>query len=421
MAQRLYSIKPNKKENFKKDTTMKRLILLTAILTMFFTIPNAKAHFKFGGGFSVFYSSLQSHGEWVNSSYGNVWRPLHVQHGWRPYLHGRWIWTDYGWYWLSSEPFGWATFHYGRWQFDDYYGWIWVPDDVWGPAWVEWRYSDDYIGWSPLPPSAHFNFSVGFSFDVGWNAPMHYWNFVPCRSFTSVTIVDYVQPVERTRRFFGSTRSVRNIEADGERVINRGVDVGFVERRTRTRIERTEVVGRERGEGEQIVRSEGRQRLEVYRPRVEGSVREGELRQQREQRSTNQRENKMRERVTGERYKSRESQTRTEGREETTRREYVPNRRYEVQRNRPSQRETFEQKERLRDNRQTDVNRTYQRQERKEVQRRETQVERRNETRSTERRFETRERATQPQRIERTPEKKPEPPQREPRSGRRRP
>ncbi len=398
---------------------MKRLILTAAFFTLLFVSTEANSYSNIGIGFSAFYSSLSPHGEWVNCSYGNVWRPINVQHGWRPYLHGRWIWTDYGWYWLSNEPFGWATFHYGRWQYDDYYGWIWIPDDVWGPAWVEWRYSDDYIGWAPLPPTAHFSFSIGFSFDVGWNAPVHYWNFVPCRSFTSVTIHDYVQPVERTRRFFGSTRSVRNIEADGERVINRGVDVGFVERRTRTRIERTEVVGRERGEGEQIVRGEGRQRVEVYRPRVEGSLREGELRQQRDQRSSSQREYKMRQRVTGEQYENRTNESRSNV--ESSRREYVPNRKYEVQRDRQVQRETYEQKERLRDNRRTDGNRSYERQERREVQRREAQVERRTETRTNERRFETGGRTNQPQRIERAPEQKREQPKRESRSGGRRP
>jgi hypothetical protein len=400
---------------------MKRLILLTAVITTLLITSEANAHFKFGGGFSVFYSSLSPHGEWVNCSYGNVWRPMHVQHGWRPYLHGRWVWTDYGWYWLSSEPFGWATFHYGRWQYDDYYGWIWIPDDVWGPAWVEWRYSDDYIGWAPLPPTAYFSFSVGVSFDVGWNAPIHYWNFVPCRSFTSVTVNNYVQPVERSRRFFGSTRSVRNIEADGDRVMNRGVDVGFVERRTRSRIERTEVVGRDRGEGEQFTRSEGRQRLEVYRPRVEGSLRETEMRQQRERSSGTQRDYQKREPVGGTQYESRDSRTRTEGTEESVRREYVPNRRYEVQRNREVQRETYQQKkEQLRDNRQTDVNRSYQRQERREVQRRESQTERRTETQRTERRFDTGGRTNQPQRIERAPEPKSEPPKRESNSGGRR-
>jgi hypothetical protein len=109
----------------------------------------------FGVSFGVFYSSLTPYGEWISIGadvYG--WRPHHVAAGWRPYTVGRWIWTDDGWYWASDEPWGWAAYHYGRWHYDDYYGWIWIPGYDWAPAWVEWRYGGDYVGWAPLGPYA---------------------------------------------------------------------------------------------------------------------------------------------------------------------------------------------------------------------------------------------------------------------------
>jgi hypothetical protein len=41
---------------------------------------------------------------------------------------GHWVWTDdYGWLWVSDEPYGWATHHYGRRYEDPIYGWAWVP------------------------------------------------------------------------------------------------------------------------------------------------------------------------------------------------------------------------------------------------------------------------------------------------------
>jgi hypothetical protein len=53
--------------------------------------------------------------------------------------------TDWAW--------GWAPFHYGRWFYSgEVHGWVWVPDTVWGPAWVEWRAGGGYVGWTPLPP-----------------------------------------------------------------------------------------------------------------------------------------------------------------------------------------------------------------------------------------------------------------------------
>ena len=218
------------------------------------------------GNVGFFYNALSPYGEWIELETGfHVWRPQHVRFGWRPYLYGRWRWTDYGWYWVSSEPFGWAVFHYGRWFRDDYYGWVWVPDRVWGPSWVEWRYDDDYIGWAPLPPYASFSFSIGIRFTTHWIAPIHYWSFVRHRHFNSPYIVREVVPVDYTRRLIRTTRSAGRYEVEGDRIINRGVDRSFIERRGNTRIDRVDV--REATErGERIIRDRSRERIEVYRP-----------------------------------------------------------------------------------------------------------------------------------------------------------
>lgn len=213
-----------------------------------------------------FYGSLAPYGEWIELESGfHVWRPLRVRHGWRPYMYGRWAWTDYGWYWVSSEPFGWAVFHYGRWYYDDFYGWVWVPDRVWGPSWVEWRYNNDYLGWAPLPPYASFSFGIGIRFTTRWAAPVHYWNFVRYRHFASHNVGREVVPVEYTRRMIGTTRSAGRYEANGDRVINRGVDRNLVERRGNARVERVDVI-ETRNREERVIREGGRERIEIFRP-----------------------------------------------------------------------------------------------------------------------------------------------------------
>jgi len=252
---------------------MKRFIFLATLSVILTGIIESKPYIQISGNISVFYSSLSRHGEWIETDWGQAWRPLHVVHGWRPYLYGRWVWTDYGWYWVSYEPFGWATFHYGRWYYDDYYGWIWIPGYDWGPAWVEWRYDDDYIGWAPLPPFATFSINVGISFSSHWVAPIHYWNFIPCRNFTATRVVEYVQPLERTRRIYGNTRSGELIRGESDRIINRGVDVNFIERKTKTRINRIEVIQHDRNEGEKFIRDRGNERIEVFRPKFDDRVR----------------------------------------------------------------------------------------------------------------------------------------------------
>ncbi|HLF19592.1 MAG TPA: DUF6600 domain-containing protein, partial [Bacteroidota bacterium] len=220
-----------------------------------------------GTSVGFFYSSLTPHGEWIQVENGlYAWRPLRVRSGWRPYMYGRWAWTDNGWYWSSHEPFGWAVYHYGRWFYDDYYGWIWIPDDVWGPAWVEWRYNDDYIGWAPLPPYAHFSVSIGIRFTTRWVSPTHYWSFIHCRYFGAPAVTRYVVDAGSTRRLIRTTRSVGGYEVERDRIVNRGVDKGFIERRGRTRIERMDITDVRDRSTERIVKEGARERIEVYRP-----------------------------------------------------------------------------------------------------------------------------------------------------------
>ena len=249
---------------------MKRIAGLIVIATLFLIgTGEAKHRQEFSGSVEFFSSSLAPYGEWVNTDFGSAWRPVRVNHHWRPYLYGRWVWTDYGWYWVSDEPFGWATFHYGRWTYDDYYGWIWVPGRDWGPAWVEWRYDDDYIGWAPLSPYAQFSLNVGVIWSNRWVAPVHYWNFIPCGRFTTAGIANYVEPIERSRRIFGGTRTVGGIRSVNDRVINEGIDTRFIERRANVRISRVDVVDRKDASTERFVRDDRQARIEAYRPNIQ--------------------------------------------------------------------------------------------------------------------------------------------------------
>jgi hypothetical protein len=115
----------------------------------------------------VFYERLSPYGHWEYvPDYGRVWVPA-VAPGWRPYVYGRWMLTEWGWTWVSDDPWAWAAYHYGTWGFTGGVGWFWVPGRVWAPAWVTWRWGFGYCAWAPIGPRGF----VGFGFrHPGWVA-----------------------------------------------------------------------------------------------------------------------------------------------------------------------------------------------------------------------------------------------------------
>ncbi len=212
---------------------------------------------------ALFYESLSPYGTWVhNSPYGYVWVPR-VESRWRPYAFGRWVWTDYGWTFVSRDRWGWAVFHYGRWGWERGLGWYWVPDTVWAPAWVSWRWGDQYVGWAPIPPDIAFSWRTGFGrrdFDI----PGHSWCFLQGRHFLDNDLDRYVLPYERNRTIIDVTSLRADIRVRGGRVVNDGVDVDVVRRETGSEVSRL-TLRDVRRPGEESVDEET---IRIYRPSV---------------------------------------------------------------------------------------------------------------------------------------------------------
>ncbi len=220
---------------------MKKIFLIAVFLVaglLFQANTNAQG----GENFGFFYSNLAPYGSWIELNNGvTVWRPNLFQVNWSPYQNGQWLWTNNGWYWDSNEPFGWITYHYGRWYYDDFYGWIWVPDDQWAPAWVEWRYDNDYIGWAPLPPYANFSINLGIHFSVNFFTPYSHWHFVRYNNFCSPHISNYYIGHKYVNSFFSKTKYRTNYGFQDGRVVNRGVDIDFVRSRSGQNIKTREI------------------------------------------------------------------------------------------------------------------------------------------------------------------------------------
>jgi hypothetical protein len=98
---------------------------------------------------------LNPYGTW--SKIDGLWAYTPLDHQ-APYTHGRWIYTEFGWYWKGQEPHSWVTEHYGYWKRSEDKVWSWYPGPVWLPQIVEIRMTPTYVGWRSAAVDQDGNF-----------------------------------------------------------------------------------------------------------------------------------------------------------------------------------------------------------------------------------------------------------------------
>ena len=194
--------------------------------------------------YQEFYDNLSPYGNWVDyPSYGYCWVPNIP--GFRPYAtNGHWVYSNFGWTWVSGYNWGWAPFHYGRWINDISFGWMWVPGYEWGPAWVSWCGGGDYYGWAPLGPGMSINISIGAM-------PVNYWNFVPRRYINSPRINNYYVNPSKNVTIIHNTTIINNTNTQiinnktvtrNNAIYNAGPSASDVERGTNMKIRQVKLV-----------------------------------------------------------------------------------------------------------------------------------------------------------------------------------
>jgi len=218
---------------------MKKTIVLAAIFAGVLAVaaPAAPARADVAVSFSFFHQNLAPYGRWVSvGSYGQCWAPAGVEAGWQPYTVGHWVYTDYGWTWVPSDPWGEVTYRYGTWTFTTAYGWIWVPGFVWAPAWVTWSYTDDYIGWAPIPPTFCLTASgyVGAPVIVTRTA----YVFVPTTRFVNVDVARVRVPVQQNSVLLARSQKVTRFPVSEGIVRNQGPEPAQIERVAKVSIPR---------------------------------------------------------------------------------------------------------------------------------------------------------------------------------------
>ena len=203
---------------------------------------------------SSFDETLSPYGTWIDlDGYGRCWQPsvVVVNPQWQPYFDsGHWVYTDCGWYWASDYSWGWAPFHYGRWFRHHRMGWCWMPDRVWGPSWVCWRYTDGYCGWAPLPPGARFDPAIGLMFGghgvaVGFDfgLTVDCFAIVPWLAFNERHLRHHEMPRDHADRFFHQSVVASGISPHERGAFNHGVPPEMVARATHADVRQVSLQG----------------------------------------------------------------------------------------------------------------------------------------------------------------------------------
>lgn len=210
------------------------MAIFLGVLAMGLVSRPATAQVSVSISIGGFYDELAPYGEWVDCSYGECWVPERVSADWQPYSNGEWVYTDYGWTWVSYDPWGENPYHYGTWTWVSRYGWVWVPGTVWAPAWVTWTYSDNYIGWAPLPPTWDFRYS-GYSGRPVVLASTRYV-FVPTNRFIGTNVSTVRIAPQQTATIFRQSTPITRFAVTGGIVRNTALPIDRIQRATRTEI-----------------------------------------------------------------------------------------------------------------------------------------------------------------------------------------
>jgi hypothetical protein len=220
---------------------MKKIALMLVVAVFVLAVPAKIFAYHEGTvivSVSDFRAPLSAYGRWVYCwPYGDVWVPSGVGRDWRPYSVGYWEWTDYGWYWVSDEPWAWACYRYGRWVWNDFYGWVWVPDVVWAPAWVVWHSGGGYIGWAPMP--------VGYCVYRPVYIRPTFFLFIEVRRFHKPIHPSVCVPTSRNVTILQQTVNVTNIQIVNQKTaVVRGPKKDDIERNSGRPVRTREIAAR---------------------------------------------------------------------------------------------------------------------------------------------------------------------------------
>ena len=165
-----------------------------------------------------------------------IWKPnTESEKNWRPYMNGKWEYTNQGWLWLSNDKWGNSTYNYGRWWNSEKYGWVWLPGYTWAPAWVRWRVGNNgnHYGWVALSPKAKWKSDKGITDDnYRYKNNDNDWVFVNGNNFADELNSKVIIPENSNKNLIKESKKITDIRTEDDAIFTNGPDVGIIEQKT---------------------------------------------------------------------------------------------------------------------------------------------------------------------------------------------
>lgn len=155
--------------------------------------------------FDVAMQLLNPYGTW--SKIEGAWAYTPLDHE-APYTDGRWIYTEYGWYWKGRLPHSWLTEHYGYWKRGADKVWSWYPGPFWLPEIVEIRATSTHIGWRSAAVDREGSFVEG---PADRYTKTDEWTFVSMAQFANPITPEVIAKPDVTKKLLENSTECRHI------------------------------------------------------------------------------------------------------------------------------------------------------------------------------------------------------------------
>src|SRR5207237_4897638 len=97
---------------------------------------------------------------------------------------------------------------------------LWLPGTTWGPGWVAWRSSPDWVGWAPLPPDPRGGASGGVRTISTTAIPPTAWCFAPARALSDRNVRPWIAAPSRNPSLLSATRDATHYLSSGGRIVD---------------------------------------------------------------------------------------------------------------------------------------------------------------------------------------------------------